>query len=140
MRMPLVAFRPETPAAAFEPYLRPRDIRVSNTADPTFDERTTILISLALVLALAPPAEIAAFGRGASECSAALKPAQYEASFAWVMGYFTGLNTAARAKTGQATNGDGIMAEVQLLCRREPNLLLIDAAERVYLSLDESPS
>lgn len=98
------------------------------------------MITLALVLALTPPIEIAAFGRGATQCAIALDAAHYDVSFAWVMGYFTGMNTAAQAKTGGTTDGEGIMAEVQLLCHREPETLLIDAAERVYLSMQASRS
>lgn len=98
------------------------------------------MIALAIVLAIAAPTEIAAFGRGASDCATALDQAHYETSYAWVMGYFTGLNTASQGKTGQTTDGDGIMAEVQLLCHREPSLPLIDAAERVYAMMQNSRS
>ena len=92
-----------------------------------------------MVLAIAAPPQIAAFGSGASTCPVALEPGRYETSYAWVMGYFTGLNSASQGQTGRTTDGDGIMAEVELLCRREPSLLLIDAAERVYATLRERP-
>jgi hypothetical protein len=96
------------------------------------------MIAPAIVLALVPVTEIAAFGTGARSCGTALAEENYASSYAWVMGYFTGFNTALGSKTGHSTDGDGIMAEVQLLCHREPNSKLIDVVERVYLIMRDS--
>lgn len=94
---------------------------------------------LALALATMPaPMQTAAFGGGARTCQAALEPVNYAASYAWLMGYFSGLNSGTGGTTGQTTNGDGIMAEIRTACQREPSRSLIDVAEDVYIHMREA--
>lgn len=93
---------------------------------------------MAVILSLAPTSEIAAFGGGARTCANAFATDNYPTSYAWVMGYFSGVNTASVSKVGQTADGDVTIGEVQLLCQREPGLRLIEAAERAYTAMRES--
>ena len=54
------------------------------------------------------------------------------------MGYFSGINSASVSKVGQTADGDAIIAEVQLLCQREPALRLIEATERAYAAMRDA--
>lgn len=92
---------------------------------------------MAIILALAPTTEIAAFGGGARTRAQAFATNNYPTSFAWVMGYFSGMNSAWASKVGRTADGDAIIAEVQMICRREPALRLIEAAERTYAAMRE---
>lgn len=93
---------------------------------------------LALALSAAAPTQVAAFGAGARSCEAAFAPERYETTFAWVMGYFSGVNSGANDTVGRTTNGERIIAEVEGVCRRDQAALLIDAAETAYIEMRDA--
>ncbi len=93
------------------------------------------MIGFVFAMALAEPSQIAAFGIGQRTCATALAADKHISGYTWVMGYFTGINAATDAQVGHTTDGYRIVAEVEALCRDEPALQLIDAAERVYIRM-----
>jgi hypothetical protein len=102
---------------------------------PASCQGETPIIALAIILAFAPASDVAAFGAGARTCDSAFAGDRFPTSYAWVMGCFSGVNTASASKVGQTADGDAIMAEVQLQCQREPALRLIEAADRTYAAM-----
>lgn len=93
---------------------------------------------LALALSAAAPAQVAAFGAGARSCEAAFAPERYETTFAWVMGYFSGVNSGTNGTVGRTANGEGIIAEVEGVCLRDQAASLIHAAETAYIQMREA--
>jgi hypothetical protein len=101
-------------------------------------------VVLAGVLAAAPPqtsspTNVSLFGAGSSEsCAAWLSsPAKESEGFAWIMGFWTGMNDAALLASqnpgvGHSTDGWGIVGEIKKLCTREPSAILWAASARVY--------
>ena len=78
-----------------------------------------------------------AFGVGNSSCAEWLsKPEHYSTGFTWIMGFWTGRNMQAPAAVGRTTDGHGVVAEVENLCRQEPTLILAFAAKRTYEKLE----
>jgi hypothetical protein len=51
---------------------------------------------------------------------------------AWVLGYWSGLNTGHRATVGTESSANGVVGEVKLFCERHPSVKLVDAIEAVY--------
>jgi hypothetical protein len=96
------------------------------------------VITLLAALALTAPPPFPAFGIGAKACALALSGEDRPAAYAWVMGYFSGVNAGAQGAVGATGDGDAIMAEVSLTCQRQPALALIEAAETTYLRMREA--
>lgn len=91
-----------------------------------------MLLSLTLAAVQLPPPPVMMIGIGGQSCARSLTPSTTYEGFAWVMGYFSGLNQAAKAGVGSSTDGEGIMGEIKIICDGEPSLSLIAAAFRVY--------
>ncbi|WP_206244529.1 hypothetical protein [Novosphingobium terrae] len=73
------------------------------------------------------------FGIGATTCAAAYSNRNAEAmSEAWVLGYFTALNTRDTTGVGKSVNAEGVLAAVKQACVQEPSASLDRTAHGVY--------
>jgi hypothetical protein len=90
-----------------------------------------ILLAFAAA-ALSPPKMVSVFGAGHSSCAKAWTDENYAQSYVWLMGFWSGMNTARSAQTGHGTDGDGVVGEVKLICAKTPSLPLISAAAEAY--------
>jgi hypothetical protein len=76
-------------------------------------------------------------GVGKDSCAkawAATEEAEY-ASFAWVMGFWTGMNTARGTTVGRTSDGWGIVGEVKKISRDQPSTTLYQASFDVFSRL-----
>lgn len=73
------------------------------------------------------------FGIGATSCGAAYANPDAEAmSEAWVLGYFTALNTHNDPGVGRTVNAEGVLASVKKACFQTPSASLDRTAFGVY--------
>jgi len=73
------------------------------------------------------------FGIGATSCGAAYTNRDAEAmSEAWVLGYFTALNTQNDPGVGRTVNAEGVLASVKKACFQNPSASLDQTAYGVY--------
>ncbi len=98
------------------------------------------MILAALLLAQANPfdqfhEQVAIFGVGRYSCAKAWQPENHYASFAWVMGYVSGRNYSDATRTGVATAGEGIVADIKRRCELDPSALLVNVTERAFTDL-----
>lgn len=90
-----------------------------------------IFVAITLMAAQPAPAYWHVWGVGHNSCAKAFSSYEQFATFAWIMGFFTGRDDGKR-QTGRSTDGDGIVGEVKKLCADEPSTPLIAATIRVY--------
>ena len=111
-------------------------------------------LSVAVLMALLPAICLAAdppelrvhiIGTGGFSCGAWVsKRINDNFAQAWILGYWSGLNTGVTAFTetatsvGSSTDADGIIEEVRLLCRREPSLAIYTATANAYAKLRDA--
>lgn len=96
----------------------------------------TLLIAAQAGPSLAPPGgghAFKVFGIGATSCASAYGNRNAEAmSEAWVLGYFTALNTRSDPGVGQSVNAEGVLAAVRQACGQQPSASLDATAHGVY--------
>lgn len=78
------------------------------------------------------PPRVQIFGIGRESCASAYEPGQDVERTVWVLGFWSGMNTATASTRGDQTDGLGILAEVKLRCSRSPSKLLAQAAYEVW--------
>jgi hypothetical protein len=98
------------------------------------------LLALVGAVAWSPPDNrpIWAMGAARQSCATSWQEENSDASYAWVMGYWTGLNAASGQGIGRQTDGNGIVGEVKLLCKTKPSLDLLSATTQVYLAMEKT--
>lgn len=89
-----------------------------------------------------PDDQALVFGAGATKSCAwwFTSPATEAEGFAWVVGFWSGLNFGqsnpdAPADVGKSTDGWGIVGEVKKLCRENPSSTPLAEALKVYRTL-----
>ena len=112
------------------------------------DKRTLAVTVLAGAFALTPGAKAAAspggaevdvFGIGQASCASWLQSPESKISGShWVMGAWSGLNSANGATVGHQTDGAGIVGEVEKFCRDNPSTLLYSATADTYAKLRDA--
>jgi hypothetical protein len=82
-------------------------------------------------------AVVTVWGLGISSCATAELYGNQINFEAWVMGYFTGLNSMSNTNpaVGHTTDAPGIWGEVQLICASNPSETLYAAASAAYMKL-----
>lgn len=97
---------------------------------------------IALALASAPPSPfrenvpIDVYGAGGNSCAFGFKNnVNYEETFDWIMGYWTGLQAGSGVRISPALDGYGIAEEVSKLCRDNPSMTIMEATNKTYLKL-----
>lgn len=92
------------------------------------------MLSLLIAASIASPSQLKVYvyGVGRESCARAFLPSRSTEREAWVMGYWSGLNTAAQSMAGHDTEIDGILAEVKLRCNRRPATELMQAVLDVW--------
>ena len=80
------------------------------------------------------------FGKGATSCATAMNPQTKMESRAWVLGFWSGLNSAAsmdrkNGAVGDSTDALGVIGEVELECANNPSQVLAQAVFNVYARL-----
>lgn len=70
-------------------------------------------------------------------CATALQPeGKFDQSLRWwALGYWSGQNAANHALTGLNTDPNGIIGEIEKLCRDQPSMLFISAVGKVYVDM-----
>lgn len=53
----------------------------------------------------------------------------------WILGFWSGMNTAKGKMVGKSTDTNGVIGEVKLYCAAHPSSLVTDAVEAVYSAL-----
>ena len=71
------------------------------------------------------------FGFGRGSCASWSKDQMQEGDV-WILGFWSGMNAAYTATTGENTDGPGILGEVRKVCRGKPSLSLSEAILQVY--------
>lgn len=101
--------------------------------------KTQLITALAFSLSLIAPhstfgAPANVFGFGHYSCARWLAEPEVKAVGSnWVLGLWSGMNLkAADGTTGHSTDWQGIVGEVEKVCRREPSLTLIAATMQAY--------
>ena len=89
------------------------------------------MIAFAVALAAANPT-ILLFGHGGESCASAWRPESVRSSENWLAGFWSGLNFERGAQAGRYTDFTGMVAEVRLICDKEPSLTLAYAAVQTY--------
>jgi hypothetical protein len=57
-----------------------------------------------------------------------------QASRWWALGYWSGQNAAGKSRrVGSQSDGNGIIAEIEKLCRDQPSMSLISAVGKIYI-------
>ena len=85
---------------------------------------------------LFPPTE-----NGANiSCASALHPAdKFESDIrSWVLGFWSGQNFEGRALVGRNTDSNGIVGEVEKVCRSQPSMLFISAVRSTYMDMKKA--
>jgi hypothetical protein len=104
---------------------------------------TTFGIGLALVATagLAEPRLVELFtprvdGKEIS-CATALQPSnKFDRDLRWwALGYWSGRNTSESARVGLHTDTNGVVAEIEKMCREQPSMLFIGAVSRTYAEM-----
>ena len=109
---------------------------------------TAVLVALPFADSTAadpPELRVHIIGTGGFSCGAwVAKRINDNFAQAWILGYWSGLNTGVTAFTeaatsvGSSTDADGIIEEVRLLCRREPSLAIYTATANAYAKLRDA--
>jgi len=88
-----------------------------------------------LATAQTPPT-VNAFGSGLSSCASWLNShdARGEGD-GWILGFWSGANVAAWKSVGSTTDAHGVIGEVELVCRKQPSLLLATAVWQVWKAM-----
>jgi hypothetical protein len=79
--------------------------------------------------------QVTIFGIGASSCAFWLStPARTNEGIAWLMGYWTGVNSMNQTThlIGANSDGEAIIAEVRKRCVAEPSARMTDAVAATY--------
>jgi hypothetical protein len=84
----------------------------------------------------AAPVEVMTAGFGAQSSCASWSRDRSQGSI-WILGYWSGRNVEGQKSVGSATDADGILDEVRLICKAEPSRRMIDAVDEVYNRLLE---
>jgi hypothetical protein len=108
------------------------------TAETYLMKKTLLTGIAALFLATGAahaPAEeskvpVLVFGFGRGSCASWSKD-QMQGDV-WILGFWSGMNAAYTATTGENTEGPGILAEVRKVCQGKPSLSLSEASLQVY--------
>jgi len=74
-------------------------------------------------------------GVGHIACSDAWGADRKAETFAWVTGFWTGMNSASGSRVGSWLDGDGIVAAVEDRCTRRPSSTVYEATVAAYLAL-----
>jgi hypothetical protein len=92
--------------------------------------------ALALAQAHAPPTGIRIIGVGNDSCATAFRRENLIQSQAWIYGFWSGRNSERRASVGFSTDANGIVGEVERLCRLSPSTALVIAATVAYDAME----
>lgn len=71
-------------------------------------------------------------GSGQMSCATAFSASQYPTTRAWITGFFSGANAIYGGHVGRQTDGEGLIAEVELTCRARPSDTLAQATLDTY--------
>lgn len=75
-------------------------------------------------------------GSGNSSCASWLENDEVElVGASWLMGFWSGMNAVTNQLVGSTTDSQGRLAEVKMVCVKQPSKLLVDAAIEVYISM-----
>ena len=85
-------------------------------------------LALALQAAVPPRQSFSVNGIGNKSCATALLPENYQESYAWIMGFWSGMNGVIGGMVGAKTDGNGIVGEVKRACDLRPSEPLAVAA------------
>jgi hypothetical protein len=96
-----------------------------------------IVILIALSAAATEP-QIKVFGHGNVSCATAFAAENVSGTRAWITGFWSGLNAGLNSPTGQATDTDGIIAEVKLTCDQAPSQRLFIATFDAWKKLSDA--
>ena len=103
--------------------------------------RLTAAIALLLLCAGQARAQSAVpapymFGLGRTSCANWVPEREAEAE-GWIFGFWSGINLASRTRrdVGSGTDGQGIIAEIKQVCRKDPSLPISDAITVIYNKL-----
>jgi hypothetical protein len=98
--------------------------------------RLLAVLAASSVLALTP-AHSAYFGIGISSCANWQTPGNETQGKAWILGFFSGMSAmdSTGRGVGDEIDGRAILAEVALICAKNPSMKLRDAVYKYYLSL-----
>ena len=93
------------------------------------------VLAASTVLATAP-AHPAFFGIGVNSCANWLEPGQEREGRIWIMGFFSGMSAMdpVGSAVGNDTDVPALVAEVALICRKNPSMKLMDAVAQHYRS------
>lgn len=96
-----------------------------------------IFVAFALLVSETSPfkrnVEVDVLGAGNFSCASAFSPEYYDQTFAWIMGYWTGVGMARGARSPLQTDGAGVVGEVKKLCNENPSMRLVEANSKTYL-------
>jgi hypothetical protein len=94
-----------------------------------------MVLAASTVLATAP-ARSAYFGIGINSCANWLTPGKERDGRVWILGFFSGLSEMdpAGSEVGNETDAPAILAEVALICGKNPSMHLKDAVAQHYRS------
>lgn len=80
----------------------------------------------------APSGAATLMGLGAASCATALDPRKETERAGWVWGFWTGMNAAENGVVGSTTDPQGVLEEVELLCRQIPSWTLAQASYSTF--------
>lgn len=90
-----------------------------------------LLIVFALQAVALPSRQIEQYGLGTSSCATAMNTSA-DARASWVLGFWTGMNVALGRRVGRATDGRGILGEVERRCANVPSRPLAEITLATY--------
>ena len=96
-----------------------------------------LLAGLAASVLAITPAHSAYFGIGTSSCANWQTHGNESQGRIWIMGFFSGMSAMDPAgdDVGNETDAPAILAEVALICGKNPSMKLRDAVSKYYRSL-----
>jgi hypothetical protein len=96
-----------------------------------------------LALAAAAPEDngkIIVMGRGLGSCASWLKAPEdfHSEGNQWILGFVTGANAiwGGNVQAGKQTDVEGVLGEVELICKADPSRNLADAVNDVWKKLE----
>lgn len=103
-------------------------------APPRENKKMKNLIVLILLLATATAANSTSkvFGVGNESCATSFQSQYLYQTKAWIMGFWSARNVDADASVGSTTDLNGIVGEVEIICKKHPSKALLIAVMHVY--------
>ena len=100
-----------------------------------------LFLSCAALSAPARAAGALSFGAGMSSCATWLENEDnYRVGTTWIDGFWTGMNqmNEANPAVGEATDPEGIYADIRGMCAAQPSMKLLQATWQAYRTMESS--